>query len=103
MDAGGWVMDAGTRPISRVGRRNVRCGSAQCLVVARQDPGSGRFGSVRFYSLETDFPGSGSGRFRFQTLPVPAGSRKNKKIKNNLNLTSQRWMIGDACCVMLYA
>ena len=37
MDAGGWVMDAGTRPISRVGRRDVRCGSARCLVVARQD------------------------------------------------------------------
>ena len=37
MDAGGWVMDAGTRQIYRVGRRDVRCGSARCLVVARQD------------------------------------------------------------------
>ena len=32
MDAGGWVMDAGTRPISRVGRRDVRCGNTRCLL-----------------------------------------------------------------------
>ena len=32
MDAGGWVMDAGTRPISRVGRREVRCGNTRCLL-----------------------------------------------------------------------
>ena len=35
MDAGGWVMDAGTRPISRVATRKVRCGITKYLL--RQD------------------------------------------------------------------
>ena len=47
MDAGGWVIDAGTRPISRVGRREVRCGNTRCLLrqgktsVVARDKGGG--------------------------------------------------------------